>query len=92
MLREEKLSQKVKRLGQLQRMLAARVLLERRAHLAVVISIWRRYVWHGQEWFRVRRASVSLVDVRVLHLSSFAVVLVSVLCYSTAKCRLLLAR
>ena len=33
----------MKRLGQLQKMLAASVFLERPAHLAIAISIWRRY-------------------------------------------------
>lgn len=41
--REKRLSLKVKRLGQLQKMLAASVFLERPAHLAIAISIWRRY-------------------------------------------------
>ncbi len=40
--REERLSRKVARLGQLQKMLAVSVFLERPAHLAIVISIWRR--------------------------------------------------
>lgn len=41
-LRKERLVRKVKRLGQLEKMLAATVYLERSSHLAVVISIWHR--------------------------------------------------
>ncbi|CAB1111428.1 unnamed protein product [Ectocarpus sp. CCAP 1310/34] len=40
--REERLSRKVERLEQLHKMLEASVYLKRPAHLAIVISIWRR--------------------------------------------------